>query len=163
MRALVRAATDSGEEAVEATGQPPDAAVLSLCDFLAIGGDRIECLDEELRDLVAAEYQGIAGIVELPRAYPGADLTEWRRMLAACTLACAGMTTFLKAEFDSYFVTSFNELLEAHYKRPADLSVSWEECEEAMRRHIVTGGLTIGQRRELFDAHQASLRARFNK
>jgi len=38
-------------------------------------------------------------------------------------------------EFDDYFVTSFKQLLATHYYQPKDLSVSWAECEEAMRRY----------------------------
>jgi len=138
----------------------PDATVLSLCDFLAIGGNRLDTLDEELSDLVASQYfKGLPGLMELPRAYTS-QKEEWSRILAACALSCAGMTTYLKDLFDNYVVTAFNDLLEAHYRRAEHLNVSWDECERAMRRHIVTGGLTIQQRQELFEAHQTKLRTR---
>ena len=81
--------------------------------------------------------------------------------MAASALCSAGLVTFLKAEFDDFFVGAFNELLEVWYRRPEDVGVGFAECEEAMRRYIVTGGLTLEQRQELFEAHRERLRERF--
>ena len=156
VRALVR--QEAGDD------DDIDATVLSLCDFLAIGGDRIDALDDELRSLVARQSVAAGGavgsLVELPRAYPSHS-QDWARLVAASALCSAGLVTFLKAEFDDFFVGAFNELLEVWYRRPEDVGVGFAECEEAMRRYIVTGGLTLEQRQELFEAHRERLRERF--
>lgn len=160
VRSLVREASATEYSGINCS--QPDAMVLSLCDFLAIGGDRINALDEQLQDLVSGEYfRGLAGLAELPRTSRYRP-EKWRQFLAGCALTSAGMTTYLKNEFDNFFVTSFKELLTAHYNRAEHLNVSWDECEEAMRRHIVTGGLTIAQRQQLFEVHLTNLRERLS-
>ena len=82
----------------------------------------------------------------------------WEEVVAACALCCAGLTVYLKERFEVYFLDSFKELLVSHYgtvDRAA--SVSFDEAEEQLRRHIVTGGLDIRVRKALFDEHRASL------
>ena len=85
---------------------------------------------------------------------------EWEELLALSVLSCAGMTTFLKDCHDQYFVDTYRQLLESHYPSAADADVPWPEAEEALRRHIATGGLDIKVRRKLFDEHISGLRQR---
>ena len=41
--------------------------------------------------------------------------------------------------------------------RETGQTLTWEEVERDMRRHIVTGGLTIEARRQLFEEHKERL------
>ena len=58
--------------------------------------DRMEALDDEMRDFIAPHYREVSALLELPSVYPSQP-EEWERLLAACALACAGLTDFLKA------------------------------------------------------------------
>jgi len=137
-----------------------DAVVLSVCDFLATGSDRLDALDEELRGLVAPEYGRLTSLYELPDALPSGDLAEWRHLLAASALCCASITCYMKGAFDEYGFDAFDKLLAAHYYKAEHLVVDFEACETAMRRHIVSGMLTLSQRQQRFEEHQARLRER---
>jgi hypothetical protein len=160
VRAMLRVGSDepppSSASEVPAA-EADDAAVLSLCDFLACGGERMEALDDELRALVAPQYQAILnGGIELPSVGPRSD--KWEALLALTTLCCAGMTTFLKESIDQYFEDAYTGLLATHYPAASDADVPWPVAEEALRRHIVTGGLDMGVRRRLFEEHIAALK-----
>jgi hypothetical protein len=97
----------------------------------------------------------VAAMAELPSAAPS-DAREWERLLAGAALSCAGMTTYLKEGIDDWFVTSYVELLSLTYPSAAALEgVTWAEAEECLRRHIVTGGLTIEERERLYLEHRA--------
>ena len=80
---------------------------------------------------------------------------EWEALLALAVLSCAGVTTVLKHTIDQYFVDSYVSLLASHF--PSAVDVSWDEAEETLRRHIVTGGLDIRVRRQLFEEHMRVL------
>ena len=90
-------------------------------------------------------------------------MSEWSAAasdddLATCALCCAGITAFLKARFDGYFDDQTRALLaEAYPTAELAAATTWEEAEAFMRRHQVTGGLTVERRRELFEAHRESL------
>ena len=74
--------------------------------------------------------------------------------LAACALCCAGLTGFLKERFDDFFDGAVTELLSTHYPtREAVEAATWEEVEASLRRHQVSGGLSIERRRMLWDAY----------
>ena len=118
----------------------------------------MDALDDEMRALLAPHFKAVSSLLELPSAYPNQD-EEWEQLLAAGALACAGLTAFLKDRFEAYFDDSFDELLCTHYRTTALAeAVSWEEAEETLRRHQVTGGLTPQRRRQLFEAHRDRLR-----
>lgn len=135
-----------------------DTVVLSACDFLATGSERLDALDDELRELVAPEYASLCNMFELPDALPSGAPDEWRRFMAASALCCASLTCFMKEAFDHYFVSAFDELLNVHYNAAEHADVTFEACELALRRHIVTGGLSAKQRRQRFEAHLEQLR-----
>lgn len=59
-----------------------------------------------------------------------------------------------------YGFDAFDKLLAAHYYKAEHLAVDFEACETAMRRHIVSGMLTLSQRQQRFEEHQARLRER---
>jgi len=138
-----------------------EARVLCLTDFLAFeGADRMEALDEELRDLVARHYTAAAALTELPSVAPS-DAAQWEQFLACAVLGCAALTSCLKERIDLWFVDAFLELLEATYPTSALLEgVHWAEAEEVLRRHQVTGGLDPRERKRLFGEHCERLRQR---
>ena len=73
-------------------------------------------------------------------------------------LSCAGLTNFLKEAIDDWFVQAFDELLRATFPSAERLEgVTWQQAEELLRRHVVTGGLTIEERRRLFLEHRERL------
>ena len=75
---------------------------------------------------------------------------------------CAqGLVGFLKGRFDAFFEDSYTELLQAHYATAAAASsVTWEQADAALRNSSqVTGGLSVLQRRQLFESHLERLRA----
>lgn len=76
-----------------------DSRVLSLCDFLACGDDRMDALDEELRELVSPLYSQLVSMLELPDAYPSQP-ERWNLLLAASVLSCASLTSFMKECFN---------------------------------------------------------------
>ena len=146
-------------------GGGSEAPLLCLTDFLTSGqgerfgldGDRMAPLDDELRALLAPHYAKVNGLIELPSAYPS-DEAAWEEVLAASAMCCAALTEFLKERFDAYFEDAYKALLRVHFVTAAHAEgVTWAEAEEALRRHQVSGGLTIERRRELFEAHLARL------
>ena len=151
--------------ALDADARFDDSAILCLTDFLAsssgaragLDGDRMEALDDDMRELIAPHYASIASTLELPSVYPS-EADKWEEVVACCALCCAGLTGFLKERFDEYFDDTYRELLVAYYATPAAAAaVTWEEAEEALRAHIATGGLDVRVRRRLFDEHRARL------
>ena len=137
-----------------------EARVVCLTDFLAYRSerdaysDRIAALDDEMRSLVAPHYSWAATLSELPSAAPS-DKEAWSKLLAVTALSCASLTSFLKERIDDWFVEAFIELLQSTYPTAALLEgVGWQDAEDVLRRHIVTGGLTIEERRRLFLEHR---------
>ena len=159
VRALARDQVEAGADAAE--GEAAEARVLCLTDFLAFeGADRMEALDEELRDLVARHYTAAAALTELPSIAPS-DAAQWEQFLACAVLGCAALTSCLKERIDLWFVDAFLKLLEATYPTSALLEgVHWAEAEEVLRRHQVTGGLDPRERKRLFGEHCERLRQR---
>ena len=154
--------------------------VLCLSDFLAFSssqrdsqqlaalghseddryGDRMECLDEDLRSLVARHYAAAATLTELPSAAPS-DAAAWEPVLAAATLCCAGLTCCLKELIDVWFVDAFNGLLNTYYPSAQRLdSVTWAEADAVLRRYQVTGALDPLVRERLFTEHCDEVRGR---
>ena len=92
-------------------------------------------------------------MLELQSVYPS-EGRRWEEALAACALCCAGLTGFLKERFDDFFDGAVTELLSTHYPtREAVEAATWEEVEASLRRHQVSGGLSIERRRMLWDAY----------
>ena len=59
-----------------------------------------------------------------------------------------------KERFDDFFDGAVTELLSTHYPtREAVEAATWEEVEASLRRHQVSGGLSIERRRMLWDAY----------
>ena len=153
--------------------------VLCLSDFLAFSsaqrdsqqlaalghseddtyGDRMECLDEDLRSLVAKHYATAATLTELPSAAPS-DAAAWEPVLAAATLSCAGLTCCLKELIDVWFVDAFNGLLTTYYPSAQRLEgVTWAEADALLRRYQVTGALDPLVRERLFIEHSTAMRS----
>jgi hypothetical protein len=137
--------------------------LLCVTDFLAYdvsddGGDqRMDALDEELRELLAPHYSAVAGLTELPSVLP-TQTEEWERLLAAVALSCSGLTIFLKDAIDAWFLRAYDELLRQLFPtRKSVEGTSWVDVERIVRSHIVTGGLDGAVRRQLFEEHRARL------
>jgi len=136
-----------------------EAIVLSMTDFLAYGGDRMDCLDDDLRSLVALHYATVTSgsLIELPSAYPS-NSGAWEQFLAASALTSAGLVGFLKDEIDNFFVCSFQELLNLHFPTAESCSIcTTQEAVALLRKHQVTGGLDPKMREAMFKAHCAQL------
>ena len=119
----------------------------------------MECLDEDLRSLVAKHYATAATLTELPSAAPS-DAAAWEPVLAAATLSCAGLTCCLKELIDVWFVDAFNGLLTTYYPSAQRLEgVTWAEADALLRRYQVTGALDPLVRERLLIEHSTAMRS----
>mmetsp|Transcript_15229 Transcript_15229/g.32544 ORF Transcript_15229/g.32544 Transcript_15229/m.32544 type:complete len:313 (+) Transcript_15229:22-960(+) len=137
------------------------SVLLPACDFLSNfrTTERMDALDDELRSLVANRFQEASNLLELPaETNPTEFPEEWELNLAGSALVCASLVSFSKETIDEGFVLSFQHLLGVHFYVPEEhCGITWEEAEEQLRRHIVTGALDPCERRRLFEEHMADL------
>lgn len=80
--------------------------------------------------------------------------------MASLTVACTGLTKFCLDTMDRHFDLAFQNMLDLHFNKEADLDYTLEEADAQLRRggQGVSGFFSPGQRMERIERHMTKLR-----
>ena len=109
----------------------------------------------------ALDGNGVLSLRDVPTIEKFHPTDDQQKFQAVLILGISGLIQFLEKCLEQFFQDSYNDLLCNLFYERKHTSLQWQEAEDMVRRHQITGGLDRETLEEMFLAHMDNLKRRF--